>query len=232
MKTRSFCAALLLAPALLSAQMTLIETGGTFRTDATNLALSATPKSDGDYGGGHFAININDGNYGNASSWLGSAGNFYSSIALGFSTPVTLGSVAFGRDNTGVYADRATGSYEIYYSTNYVSGASVYGSSTIWHLLQILDYASSPPESPALRHLYNFDTPLTNVTGFMISVPSFLNPDGYAAMAIDEIELYSSPATAGSAVPEPSTYAALFGAAALGLVAYRRRRTTVASRAA
>ncbi|HLP26170.1 MAG TPA: PEP-CTERM sorting domain-containing protein [Acidobacteriota bacterium] len=223
MKTRSFCAALLLAPSLVSAQMTLVETGGTFRTDATNLALSATPKSDGDYGGGvHYAVNINDGNYGNASSWLGSAGMFYGSIALGFSTPVTLGSVAFGRDNTGGLADRATGPYEIYYSTNYVSGANVYGY-TNWHLLQILDYASSPPESPALRHLYNFATPLTNVTGFMISVPSFLNPDGYAAMAIDEIELYATTATAPSAVPEPSTYAALLAAAALCATAIRRR---------
>jgi hypothetical protein len=86
--------------------------------------------------------------------------------------------------------------------------------------LQNLNYAVSPPADPALRHLYNLDTPLTGITGLIINVPSALNQEGYAALAIDEIEVY---ATAASAVPEPSTYAAIFGACVLSLALWRRR---------
>lgn len=206
------------------AQLTLVQTGGTFRTDDTNLAFTATVVSEGDYGGVHVAANVADGIYGNSNSWLGPANRNYGFIVLGFSSPVTIGSIAFGRDNTGVYSDRTFGVYEIQYSANYIPGEAPFSSGFGWPPLQNLDYAASPPTDPALRHLYNLNSPLTNVTGLMITVPSFLHSEsfesGYEAMVIDEIEVY---ATAFSAVPEPSTYAAIFGACALLLAIWRRR---------
>ncbi len=224
MKTVPLTALIVLAlttPAF--AQLTLVETGGTFRTDATNLALAATAKSEGDYGPPHVFGNINDGTYGNSSSWLGPGLYNFGFIGLGFSAPVTIGSLAFGRDNTGTYMDRTFGTYEIEYSLNYVSGSGLL--TGVWQPLQILDYAVSPPADPHLRHLYNLDTPLTGVTGIRITVPSFRHSEsfesGYEALAIDEIEVY---ATAASPIPEPSTYAALFGVGGLALAVYRRRR--------
>ena len=68
-----------------------------------------------------------------------------------------------------------------------------------------------------LQHDYTF-----NFTGAM-----FVGPSSYLAdagnVAFDNLA-YS---TSTSAIPEPSTYAAIFGACALGLAAWRRRTTTV-----
>jgi hypothetical protein len=224
MKTIPFLALLVLAftaPAF--AQLTLVETGGTFRTDATNLAFAATAASGGDYGPPHVFGNINNGTYGNSSSWLGPGLSNFGFIGLGFSTPVTIGSLAFGRDNTGTYTDRTFGTYEIEYSRNHVSGSGLMTGT--WQVLHILDYAVAPPTDPHLRHLYNLDTPLTGITGIRITVPAFMHSasfeSGYQALAIDEFEIY---ATSASAIPEPSTYAALFGIGALALAIYRKRR--------
>lgn len=229
MKTLSAFVVVLLAFSSAPAQLTLVETGGTFRTDAANLAFTATVVSEGDYGGVHVAANVADGIYGNSHSWLGPTNRNYGFIVLGFSSPITIGSIAFGRDNTGVYPDRTFGAYEIEYSVSYVPGEAPFSSGFGWASLQNLDYAASPPADPALRHLYNLNSPLANVTGLMITVPSFRHSEsfesGYEAMVIDEIEVY---ATAYSAVPEPSTYAALFGACVLGFAAWQRRRRSPA----
>lgn len=228
MKTVPFLALLVLAftaPAF--AQLTLVETGGTFRTDATNLAFAATAASNGDYGPPHVFGNINNGTYGNSSSWLGPGLSNFGFIGLGFSAPVTIGSLAFGRDNTGTFTDRTFGTYEIEYSLNYVSGSGLLTGT--WQPLHFFDYSVSPPADPFLRHLYNLNTPLTGVTGIRITVPSFLHSSsfesGYQALAIDEFEVY---ATAASVVPEPSTYAALFGAGVLALAICRQRRAAAA----
>lgn len=205
------------------AQFTLVETKGTFRTDATNLALGATAVASNEYGFPHFATNVNDGTYGNASSWLGSASNLNAYIGLGFSTPISIGSIAFGRDNTGTYTDRAAVRYWFEYSTNYVPGSPI----TTGNWTQVgptlfepaFNYISSPPPDPSFRHLYNIDTIRTGVTGIRFDVPAVGN-NTYQGAAIDEIEVY---ATHASAIPEPSTYAAFAGLAALGLAAWRRR---------
>jgi len=207
----SFSALLLSA----HAQFTLVETGGTFRTGVTNIAIGATATSTGEYGAPHFTYKINDGLYGNSNSWLGAGFAHNDYIALSFATPVTIASFAFGRDNTGGFVDRSLMPIIIEYSTDYVPGDSLFTGT--WITVGTLDYFSSPPPSPSFRHLYNLDTPLTGVTGFRLSIPAPANPV-YGGGAIDELELYAT-----SAIPEPSTYALLAGAAVLSLTIWRRR---------
>lgn len=196
------------------AQLVLVETGGTFRGDATNIAAAsngATAIGQDEYGAGvHFITGINNGSYGNSSSWIGE-NEQPSWVGVIFSAPSTVASFAFGRDNTGGFGDRAGGQYFIEYTTDAVTPGTA--ASATWTLAAFLNHAHVPPPLPSFRHLYDFDVALTGVTAFRISTS--------AGQAIDELEVYSTPA----AIPEPSTYAALIGAAALGFVAWRRRRT-------
>lgn len=215
-----------LDPQVASAQFTLVETGGTFRTDATNLAAAANGASaigQDELGlGVHFIANINDGTYGNSSSWIGddrweynpdtdqtviaTTPYSYSSVGVSFSTPVTIGSIALGRDNLGGFTDRVPASYLIEINRPSMGGWSVLGS---------IDPSVSP--SPAVRNLYNLSTPVSDVTSLLITVRTGIE----FGAAIDELEVY---ATAATAIPEPSTYAALAGLGALGLAAWRRRQ--------
>jgi hypothetical protein len=213
------------APASLPAQVTLVQTGGTFRSDAVNLAAAsngATAIFSSELSAyDHFGAEVNDGVYGNASSWIGGIEVYgwpTAWVGVAFNTPQTIASFAFGRDNTGVQESRATwATYAVEYTTSAFTPGSA-GSAT-WITVVNLDYYNAPPSSPALRHLYDFTSPLAGVTGFRLNTSSGL---GYGN-AIDEIEVYATSA-AVSAIPEPSTYAALFGALVLGLAAWRRRR--------
>ncbi|MCW5548131.1 MAG: PEP-CTERM sorting domain-containing protein [Opitutaceae bacterium] len=204
------------------AQFVLVETGGTFRSDATNLAAAsnggiAIGQDELGYGI-HFISTINDGVYGNDSSWIGLADYTTSWVGVILPTPSTIASFAFGRDNTGVQITRAFGPawipHVIQYTTDAVTDQASANSAT-WLTTGSMNYAVDPPPSPELRHLYNLTSPLTGVTAFRIVTSSGID----WGTAIDEIELYST-----SAIPEPSTYAVLAGLAALGLAAWRRRR--------
>lgn len=197
------------------AQFTLVETGGTFRGDATNLAAAsngatAIGLNELDFGT-HFIVNINNGTYGNSSSWIGAADLEMSWVGVIFSAPTGLGSFAFGRDNTGVLTDRANDVFTVQYTTDSVTAGTAAAAN--WLTVASLDYFGAAPASPALRHLYNLNAPLTGVTAFRLVAFGGIS----AGQAIDEIEAYST-----SAVPEPSTYAAFAGLAALGLVVWRR----------
>lgn len=198
------------------AQFTLVETGGTFRGDATNLAAAsngATAIGLNELGlGTHFITNINDGTYGNSSSWIGAVDSELSWVGVIFPAPTGIGSFAFGRDNTGLFDDRANDVFTLQYTTDSVTVGTAAGAN--WVTAVSLVYFNYPP-SPALRHLYNLNTSLTGVTAFRLVAFGGL----VAGQAIDEIEVYST-----SAIPEPSTYAAFAGLAALGLVAWRRRK--------
>jgi hypothetical protein len=209
-------AALAAFPLIASAQFTLLEEGGTFRNDAVNLATGATVMATSELGlGVHFAININNGTYGNGSSWIGGSEGSVDTIGYGFAAPSTIETFAFGRDNTNTLTDRSSGAYFFEYSLDYVSGAAI--TTGTWTTIGLIDYAPGSlqrPSFPYLRHLYSFGGPISNVTGFRVTTQAGLG----GGQAIDELEVYTS------AIPEPSTYAALAGVAVLGLAAFSRRR--------
>jgi hypothetical protein len=190
-----------------NAAFILVETGGTFRTDATNIAAAssnatAIGSDELDYGI-HLISHINDGLYGNDNSWIGNS--TISWVGVIFTSPSDVGSFAFGRDNTGQLTDRSTNDpYLIEYTSSLVTSSSAAGAT--WTQIGSLDYSMAPPDSPYLRHLYNLDTPLSGVTAFRIQTLGGMG----SGNAIDELEVYSAPAI----IPEPSTYALL----ALGLL--------------
>lgn len=203
--------------AVASAQFTLVETGGTFRGDATNLAAAsnggiAIGQDELDLGT-HYIANINNGTYGNGSSWIGATDGL-TWVGVIFSAPTAVGSFAFGRDNTGAFADRANGVYAIHYTTDSVTVGTA--ASATWLTIGSLDYGSSPPLFPSVRHLYDLNTPLTGVTAFRILTTGSIAPTG---QAIDELEVYAT-----SAIPEPSTYALIAGLLGLALAGWHRRR--------
>lgn len=75
----------------------------------------------------------------------------------------------------------------------------------------------------------------TNISGSVYSDLYQLQPSTGAAVLLGSFALSSSGvlsfSTAASAIPEPSTYAAIFGAAAMGVALLRRRRMTAAATA-
>jgi hypothetical protein len=82
----------------------LLETGGTRSATQTNVAAAAngaTPFARDVFVGhaSHSIAHFNDGNYGNAFSWLGpSVGGTTSSAGVLFSSAQDIDSFAFGRD--------------------------------------------------------------------------------------------------------------------------------------
>lgn len=188
-------------PTTALAQFSLVQTGGTFRTDATNLAAGGTAFSSSEIGvAPHTTAGLNDGVYGNSSSWIGDGSTSSAGILLG--TGSTLSSFAFGRDNTSVYSDRSTGNYTFYYTTDpgLNSGNAL---SANWTSLGSLTYPGTTSQ-PSLCNLYNLDSPVSGATGFRI-----VSPGG---TAIDEIELYSTTAV----TPPPSPGVSNLAAGALG----------------
>jgi hypothetical protein len=217
----------------LHAQFEYVQSGGGFRTDAINLARAADATAIGldEYGEPHFITHINDGLYGNSQSWLAlddhdstynSLAESLSWVGVQWTTPVTIASFAFGRDNLGGFADRSGGPYAIQVDQGggWVDvGTLIYG--------ETITVASN-----SLRNLFNLTSPLTGVTAFRILTTrgaeyiSGYDPETESdiinfttGQAIDELEIYA----AAAPIPEPSAAAALLGAAALALAASRRR---------
>ncbi len=227
MNIRRLCCrfALLLLPVSSAfAQFSLVETGGTFRTDATNLAAAsqgATAIGLDELGtpNHHYIANVNDGLYGNYASWIGlndSISSTASWVGVRFASPVSIGAFAFGRDNLGAFADRATvAPYRIEFTTD----ATVYTdpAAAVWELVGVIDHTAAGTPQPHLRHLYNLTTaePLTNVLAFRLLTSSGMTYGN----AIDELEVYGS----ATPIPEPAAVATLLGLAALALGALRRR---------
>ena len=187
--------------------ISLITTGGTMDV-ATNLALTGTAFAKDIINGGGFPAhdsigNLNDGLYGNDNSWIGdTAGSF---AGISFSAASTIDRIAFGRDNTGMFGDRAGGAYVLQYTTTPAPNAATPDGSwltigNIWIDGDGIDSAD--------RREYGF-APVT-ATGVRLLVGGVGVASG---RAIDEFEVY--------AVPEPSA-AAVLTLAGLGLL--RRRR--------
>lgn len=120
--SRNLCtaAALLASIATLPAQLTLIEIGGPPLAGNLSTAGGSTAFGKDEIGGGSIPVhkipNIRDGVYGNGNSWIGDSLNSFIGINLG-ATPLRIGSVAWGRDNTATFGDRSVGTYTLEYTT-------------------------------------------------------------------------------------------------------------------
>ena len=159
--------------------LALVEEGGAIR--AENVAAGKTPFASGVIPvAPHTIAGLNDQTFGNSSSWIGNyGGGGFAGINLG-ATPVTLHSIAFGRDNTGVFTDRSLGIYTLQYTTVPNPDAAT----TAWTTIGTIDYQSAGGTNftfPAGRHRFIF-TPVS-ATGIRL----VLSGDD---IGIDELELY------------------------------------------
>ncbi len=146
---------------------------------------------------GHLIAEVNDGMYGNSSSWIGNGATGTAGPFIGLNlgaNPITLASIAFGRSNVlagdpcggGVCTDRTLGLYRLQYTA--VPNPDETTPNAAWVEIGTLDYQSPGGgnfDFPHQRHRYNFD-PVT-ATGIRIIVPGTGLAGG---TAIDEIELY------------------------------------------
>lgn len=125
---------------------------------------------------------LNDGIYGNNSSWIGSTVNSFAGINLG-TTPVLIDRIAFGRDNTGIQISRAEGTYTLQVTTT--PNPSDATPDTAW---QTIGVVVNPGLLDVLyrRNLFAFKP--VSATGVRILVAT-TGPE----IGIDEIELYAPP---------------------------------------
>jgi len=153
----------------------------------------------------HRAVNLNDGLYGNANSWISANGIGGTSdpdpfAGLSFGGTVSIMNIAWGRDNgnTGADAcggtcmDRSLDTYRLQYTTVAAPDASTPDTgdaATGWQDVGTVTYASAAPPffAPHLRHRFEIaaaDLPLA-ATGIRIKVAN-------GGTAIDEIEVNTS----------------------------------------
>ena len=177
--TSSLRAELVLSPGL-----TFVMEGGVL--DAGNIANTGTAFAKDLIAGGAFSPthtipNVNNGSFGNGSSWIGDSSGSY--VGIGFASSQTIASFAFGRDNTNAFSDRSAGTYTIQ-TTNDPSPAADHATVT-WTTVGTISIFSGTGvvTNSARRHQYNLDTPV-NAKGLRI-----IAPDG---AAIDEIEIMTS----------------------------------------
>lgn len=158
----------------------------------------------------HRAVNLNDGLYGNANSWIsanGIGGTTDTELfaGLNFGTSVTITNIAWGRDNGnvggdccgGTLTDRALDTYRLQYTMVPAPDAATPetgDASTGWQDLGTVSYSGAAPSSftPHLRH--RFDLAAVEATGIRIKV-------GNGNTAIDEIEVNTSTAPTAPVPP-------------------------------
>ena len=130
----------------------------------------------------HQIVHLNDGSYGNSHSWIGQTDGTFAGVNLSGSH--AIGRIAFGRDNLGTYTDRNAGTYTLQYTT--VADPSASTPDVDWVTIDELAYDGEFPDSPYLRHVYEFDP--VDATGVRIIV----SDGGYqGGMAIDELEVFA-----------------------------------------
>ncbi len=179
------------AQLILDPTLTLAQEGGEIGTG--NLGTSGTAFAFDVILGGtlaptHSIPNVNDGIFGNSNSWIGDSQDSY--VGIGFDSAQTIASFAFGRDNTGMFTDRAVGFYTVQFTSD-PDPAVNYATNT-WTTIGTISLAFDPAAgvtAPALRHRFNLETPV-NATGLRLITPG----NGIAGgAAIDELELFSTP---------------------------------------
>ena len=176
---------------MLTAEPTLRSTGGTLKT-AGDVALAAN-------GGTAFAENVlpgytqhtiahlNDGVYGNGNSWIADSQASFAGVA--FNQAYTISSLAFGRDNTGAYADRYMGTYIFQYTTTPNPNAGTPDADWTSFGAFYLD-SVFPNTTNNYRHVYAFN-PISGVTGVRIEVDAAA-PGSTNYICLDELEVYSA----------------------------------------
>jgi hypothetical protein len=144
----------------------------------------------------HDVVGLTDGIYGNGNSWIGNSGNpGYAGVRFG--GQFTIHSIAFGRDNTGVYMDRTLGTYTLQYTRVPTPGtgtAFTGNADTGWAVIGTLNYQNAGSgffTSPSRRHRFTF-TPV-EATGIRLLVPGTGLGGG---TCIDELEV-NPPDTSG-----------------------------------
>jgi hypothetical protein len=147
----------------------------------------------------HRAVNLNDGVYGNANSWIPNfvAGDATPFAGLNFNGTVEIANIAWSRDNGnvagdccgGTLTDRVLGLYTLQITMTGNPDASTFetgDASTGWETVGTIEYrrAEPPDFNPHLRHRFELSYgggPIL-ATGLRILVPN-------AESAIDEIEV-------------------------------------------
>jgi hypothetical protein len=203
----------------------LVETGGTFAPNNLAATPGATAFAQDSIGIPFDIAKLNDGQYGDAHAWI--AGSDVSFFGISFNTTVSIGALAFGRDNTGAMTDRTLGNhFFVEYTTTPNPDASTRDS--FWFPLANFDYTANPPGDPSLRHLYTLGFNV-DVTGIRVrnNPPPLQTGDSGNLIGdyvgIDEFELYS-------AVPEPGIDALIaLGLAGMIFYPFLRRKKAAAS---
>jgi hypothetical protein len=126
---------------------------------------------------------VRDGIYGNSNSWIGDSLNSFVGIRFG-AIGLPVGQIAFGRDNTGSFFDRAAGPYTIQYTM--VPNPDAATPDALWLTIGTLTQGGNDAGlfSGSRRKALNF--PPVLATGVRVVTPgsSFAN-----GAAIDELEL-------------------------------------------
>jgi hypothetical protein len=154
-----------------------LQEGGEISAD--NLAATATAFAK-DTLAGRTVAGLNDQTFGDGSSWAGATADSFAGISMG-AVPVTIRSIAFGRDTTGIESDRALGEYLL--QVTEVANPDEATPDGDWKTIATIKYTETSPENPNLRHRFNLG--LVTATGIRL-----LTPDG---AAIDEFEVYENP---------------------------------------
>ncbi len=162
-----------------SGPLTLVQTNGTIMTTnycrqagAVAFAKDVLPAPPS-----HTIPHVNDGVFGNSNSWIGNTLNSFCGVSFG-ATAVNIGSVAWGRDNTGGYTDRSAGTYTLEYTT--VPNPNE--TTTAWTLIGTVNYPGNG-STYSVRHVYSFTA--VNATGIRLTCPGSSFADG---AAVDELE--------------------------------------------
>lgn len=165
--------------------LTLLAEGGT--AFPYNLAAGKTAFANDVIGPPHSIAAVNDGTYGNSSSWIAASWNGFVGIRLG-SAPTAINKIAFGRDNLGLAPDRALGTYTLQFTT--VADPDATTPDASWTTIGTLDYQSAGGANfatPHLRHVFSFNPVMA--TGIRLKTVTFSDYIG-----VDELEIYAPPA--------------------------------------
>lgn len=152
----------------------------------------------------HFIANANDGLYGNSESWIADflSGDADPWIGLAFGKSLAVSSVAWGRDNTGAFTDRAAGNYFLQYTqvaTPAADATETGDPATGWAPMGQLQYRQTGTDAfrHHLRHEYRvaLNGDPINATGIRLRVSN-------NQIAVDELEV-------NTVVPVPAAKAVL-----------------------